>query len=510
MVEQEQSSSIIQSFKQLRLAFWQRRFLRGLLRTAWMVLVVPTVVMMGYLWFGWQVAWGAWITVMILVGAISILWALRPISIHHMVRKIENQFDFQTQYLTAYEVSQDNPYAQNNPVLIRLYQDTMAVTSRMKRQIRLLNKSLWLEVEMLIAVSAVFSALLMLDALSPLLPNAAPVEMPPLWVEPSAEAVIPPDPQLFPPPFQPPPQLTMAEAQAIIQALADALRDQGITRSIAEDLDRNRLAEASDGLRALADQLDQISTGAQQELGEALQEAADGIGSGAPTFTGPLQAGSTALDSRLTSRASQALEELAEAVEMLGDQMAQGDGGQGQDETAGGPGQGEEPSESSEQEEAEDGQGAGQTGSEGDAEGGQVESDPAETGTEETAEPEVGEAEEAAEQPTNEEGETNSEVQPKEEEGEPGEEGGGSKQPSQEERLGMEGDPLELEMNDPFELEDQVLQPSDLDAQANGEQTADSPFARPLGQSEELGPDPLSYPWEKRDIIRDYFSGDAE
>jgi hypothetical protein len=37
--------------------------------------------------------------------------------------------------------------------------------------------------------------------------------------------------------------------------------------------------------------------------------------------------------------------------------------------------------------------------------------------------------------------------------------------------------------------------------------TEDSPFARQSANSAgDLGPDPLAYPWEKRDVIRRYFT----
>jgi hypothetical protein len=88
-----------------------------------------------------------------------------------------------------------------------------------------------------------------------------------------------------------------------------------------------------------------------------------------------------------------------------------------------------------------------------------------------------------------------------------GEEGEGSDQPaSEEERLAVEGQPLELE-SDPAQ-EERVLQPAELTAQAGDERTQDSPFARqPANRNPgDLGPDPLAYPWEKRDVIRRYFT----
>jgi hypothetical protein len=56
-------------------------------------------------------------------------------------------------------------------------------------------------------------------------------------------------------------------------------------------------------------------------------------------------------------------------------------------------------------------------------------------------------------------------------------------------------------------LASSVLQPAELDALASDEVTQDSPFARqPATTSGDLGPDPLSYPWEKREVIRSYFT----
>jgi hypothetical protein len=59
-------------------------------------------------------------------------------------------------------------------------------------------------------------------------------------------------------------------------------------------------------------------------------------------------------------------------------------------------------------------------------------------------------------------------------------------------------------------LEDRVLQPAELEAEATAgdERTEDSPFARQSvnAASGDLGPDPLSYPWQKREVIRQYFT----
>ena len=84
-------------------------------------------------------------------------------------------------------------------------------------------------------------------------------------------------------------------------------------------------------------------------------------------------------------------------------------------------------------------------------------------------------------------------------------EGDGANQPTEEERLAVEGQPLELE-SDPT-LEERVLQPAELDAKAGQELTEDSPFARESGNpATDLGPDKLTYPWARRELIRRYFT----
>jgi hypothetical protein len=89
--------------------------------------------------------------------------------------------------------------------------------------------------------------------------------------------------------------LSQEQTQQALEALADALRDQAVTRAIAEALDRGDLSGAADGLRRLADQLGELSEQAQGELGQALQEAAENMVGNAPRLTEPLQSGSNAL-----------------------------------------------------------------------------------------------------------------------------------------------------------------------------------------------------------------------
>jgi hypothetical protein len=377
-----------------------------------------------------------------------------------MVYRLDRRLGLRARLVTAFEVGYAKAAEKaENPVVERLFLETVNTTINLRQRVHSFGRGFWTELQALVAVAALFSALLMLDAFRPTFPSATAVELPAEWQEPKADEVIPPDPQLLPPPFAPQlqaqQQLDQAGLQEALEALADALRDQGATRSVAEAIDRGDLAGAAEGLRRLADQLDQLSEQARSELGQSLQQAAEAMGANGQGLNEPLQAGSSALDSDNLEGARQALEDLAETLESLGEtpqEMAQ------------------TPSESSSQP-GEDSQ----------------------TQTDQNAEP----GENPSDQPADNAGAGSGTGE--------GESSGGN-QPSEEERLAVEGEPLELE-SDP-QSEERVLQPAELDAEAGDKLAEDSPFARQAvnAGNSDLGPDPLSYPWQKRDVIRRYFT----
>ncbi len=480
---------LLRSLRRLRAAFWWRRVLQWLVRAIWLALLVPTIFMAGYLWGDWSIRWYYWVGPMLLVGLLSILWPMRPIRLKKIAYRLDERLGLRAQLITAFEVSHRpdtsgveasavvpasaggveasagvktsaggvEASAGENLVVQRLLQETVHLVISLRRRIRIFNRPLWLEMQALIGVSALLSALLMLDALTPQLPNATPVALPPPGQEPGADEVIPPIPQLFPPPFQPEIQVqafSQEQVQRALQMLADALRDQAITRSVAEAIDRGDLGGAAEGLRRLADQLEGLSEEARAGLGDALQEAADNIGNDAPGLTQSLLAGSEALGRDDLRGAGQALEEMAETLDSIE----------------------EAPQET------------------------------AQVQPEESDEP--GELDQA-------QADESQDAQEQESQDRPGESGNGpgdgndiddTTQPTEEERLAIEGQPLELE-SDPLLVDERVLQPAELEAEAGQARTEDSPFARQsVNGATDLGPDPLTYPWEKREIIRRYFT----
>jgi hypothetical protein len=435
----------------LQAAFWQRRVAQWLVRAAWLALLVPTIFMAGYLWLDWDIYWYYWVVPMLLIGIVSVIWSMRPIGLQKIAYRLDERMKLRAQLVTAFEVTRllDDQAQTENMVVYRLLHKAVDIVVGFRRHVRLLNRNLWLEVNTLIGVAAVFTALVMLDALNVQVPNATAVGLPPSGQEPLADEVLQPDPRLAPPPPQQ--QETQAtsvdELQRALRILADNLRDQSITRSAAEAIDRNELGEAAEELRRLADQLPDVSGAARNELGNNMQNAADEIGDNVPDLTDPLEAGNQALDANDLGGGSQALEDLAEVLDRI--EESPQDSAQAEPESEGEFGE----EEAQVNEEQQDQNGGG------------------------------GESE--ADSPD---------------------------QPPEEEELAMEGQPMELEPDPPEDdIDDSVLQPSELEAEAGDELTEDSPFAKQsIDAATELGPDPLTYPWEKREIIRRYFTPDNQ
>jgi hypothetical protein len=444
--------SVLKSLRQLQVAFWGRRVAHWLIRAAWLGLLVPTAFMAGYLWAGWEVHWQDWAIPMLLLSSLSVLWSMRPLTLWRIVRRLDRRLELQARLITALEISHGpnvSAYPDDNPVVEHLLQETVQIITLLRQKVRLLNRTFWLEMQALIAVAALLAALLMLDTFTPIVPTTAPLELPSTWQEPTADEVISSNPNLaqsIAPEEVNTEPFTNEDLQTALQILAKVLRSHAVTHSIAEAIDQGELDRAAEGLRRLADQLDDLSEQARAELGGLLQEAADKIGNMAPSLTEPLQAGSNALANDDLLEAGQALEELAKVLE-------------------------------------------------------EIEDDPAEVAESRPVEEQPIVPEQSAEM-------EQEQLAPQDEtiDDNPTENDVEQDEPPDDESLDVEGDPMELE-SDP-ELEERVVQAADPEAEASEAQTQDAPFTRqPLdAPSQELGPDPLTYPWEKREVIRRYFT----
>ncbi|MBN1219464.1 MAG: hypothetical protein JXM69_11085 [Anaerolineae bacterium] len=436
----------------MQTTFWLRRVAHWSIRAAWLALLVPTIWMAGYLWLGWNVRWYHWVIPMLLVGIGSMLWSIRPVNIRRVVRRLDDRLELQTRLTTAFEIShrEDNLTEVENPVTERLMAESEDIANTLRHAVPLVNRTLWVEMQALIAVAALLAALLMIDSLAPRVPHTAPVDLPATWQEPTAKDVLSEESQLaqsIAPEDVGVEPMHEEDFDKALKILADVFRDHAVTHAIAVAIDNHNLSQAAAELRRLADELDDLSPQARAELGDLQQEAADKIGNIAPSITKPLQDGSTALDNDDLIGAGQALEELAAVLDSIQDSPAEvAEYKPVEQETINQP----NPVELEQQQLAPEEQ---------------PDDNPLENELEEQAE-----------------------------------------QPTEEERLSMEGDPMELESD--AESEEKVVQEADPDAEASDAETQDAPFTKqPLyTPNQELGADRLTYPWEKREVIRRYFT----
>jgi hypothetical protein len=442
------TTSPLYALRQLQIRFWVRRAAFGIMRAAWIALLVPVAVMIGYLWQGWQVPWYLWVPLMLLIGLIVMLWSMRPIRMQRIVHRMDDRMALQTRLTTAYEISKapDADEQAENPVVQGLYEETEEIADVLRDDIRVMNRAMWVEFQALIAVAAMLGALLMADALAPRLPHEASVDIPAEWQEPRASQLssdTPPLAESIAPEEANTSPMHEEDFQKALEILADVLRDHAVTHSIADAIDKTDTQLAANNLRRLADQLDDLSPQTRLEVGGLFQEAAGKIGNIAPSISTPLQDGSDALAIDDLLAAGVAIEELARVIEQIED----------------------DPTDIAEYK-------------------------PVEEEQIENPEPVELEQEEQNQQQQQSGEQQQSEQEP----------------PPEEERLSVEGEPLEIE-SDP-ETDEKVVEAADPDAEATEEEAEGTPFTRQplISTNQELGADPLVYPWERREIVRRYFT----
>jgi tetratricopeptide (TPR) repeat protein len=118
------------------------------------------------------------------------------------------------------------------------------------------------------------------------------------------------------------------EQQQAIQDAAQQLQEQA--SDVAEAMEQGDLSGAADALESLGDSLGEMERTAQQDLSQALQNAADQLGEESGDLADSLEDAAEALEQGDIEAAEQALDRAAEAM----DQQAQQTGGTNPDNTA--------------------------------------------------------------------------------------------------------------------------------------------------------------------------------
>ncbi|MBX0326218.1 hypothetical protein K2Z83_00735 [Oscillochloris sp. ZM17-4] len=319
---------------------WARRGVRILVRSVWLGLSLCCVGLGASLLLGMPLRW-QWLAALGLTCvAGGALLVLRPrMSAGEVARRLDRRFQLNEQIATALELG-----ASPTGVETYLLEESRRSIGQIRRYTGRRQGFPWAEVGLIIALLIVLGGMAILLGIGGQGPLAAPEPLPPLAQPQDPAAQFPDEPFTAPGGQQPGPGTGQAPAigdPAALQALADALRDQSVTRQVAESLDQGDLAGAAQGLRELADQAGQISQQARNDLGSALRRAASQVEASSPDLAAQLRASADGLQSRDDAQAAQALEDLAGAVEQMGAGQAAQPGDGQQPGAAQSPGQGQ-------------------------------------------------------------------------------------------------------------------------------------------------------------------------
>lgn len=246
---------------------------------------------------GWIIAGSA-----VIGGMQALLFRLTP---HIAARRLDRRFRLQEQLSTALELN-----GAPSGVAAQLAQQAQESAKRIQYYVNQTRRPLWPEALMLSALLLILAGLQTLVE-RPIPPVGSAEPLPALnRPDPVAEA---PSPE--PPPPAGEPIAASGTDPGVLSALADALRDQSITRPAAEALDRGDIAGAADALRELADQMGEISPAAREAIAKALREAAREIAQARPDLADQMRATADALQFGDALAGAAGVEALADALE---------------------------------------------------------------------------------------------------------------------------------------------------------------------------------------------------
>lgn len=303
---------------------WARRAVRVLLRSAWIGLSLVCIGLGVSLLMGWSIPINYLLAGALGCVAIGALLLLnRPLRAHEVARRLDQRFGLNQQIATALEVG-----ARGAPEGVETYllEQAGVTTGQVQQYIARNRRRPWAEVVTLVAVALLCLGMLAFVSLRPPAETPAQERLPDL--NPPQELANNPE---VPPEQQQPQnnqaaggqqqtQTQMSSGGAIDQqsasALADAMRDQSATRPAADALDRGNVAGASQSLRELADQADQLSDATRTDLANELRDAANMIEPNNPDMAQQIRESAAGLQQPGQSSA-EALERLADAVDQL-------------------------------------------------------------------------------------------------------------------------------------------------------------------------------------------------
>ncbi|MFL5807592.1 MAG: hypothetical protein ACJ8CR_38430, partial [Roseiflexaceae bacterium] len=345
--------SFIQQLHQLATDRWARQGVRTLLRAATIAASIWCIGLGGHLLWGWPLRTDILGALALATIGAGVLLLLRPrMSTQQAARRLDRRVHRDEQLATAIEVAAARPPP--GSVGARLIAQSDHTARLLSQRIARRQRPPWNDLITLAMLLPLALGLYILAGIGNLSIGASPLPLPPL--------ASPEDPaQQFaeetPPPEQQPAPVIGADPAApgatgtqpgaaggqqgvagqpgaagdprTLEALADALRDQGATRPAAEALDRGDLGGAAQRLRELADQADQLSQDARNDMAGSLRDAAERIEANDPALADQLRRSADGLEQG-GQDAAQALDDLARAIEGLQDSQPTAGGSQNQ------------------------------------------------------------------------------------------------------------------------------------------------------------------------------------
>lgn len=295
---------LVKQLRSLKTQRWRQHAIEELVRSVSVGLLIACIgALLPIVGLGSFPRYGAgWIIAgSVLVGSLRAM--MFQLSLATVARRLDRRFGLHEQVSTALEL-------RGNQVGIaaRLQAQVQESLDRVQNYVNRTRTPLWSEA--LTPVSLFFILIGLLVLATPPIPPASTAEPLP--------DLIRPDPVAMPSDQQPTSPVSVPAASSdpgTLSALADALRDQGITRQAAEALDQGNPASAADALRELADQMGEISPESREALAAALREAARAIQRTQPDLADQMRATADALQFGDAVAGAAGLEALADALE---------------------------------------------------------------------------------------------------------------------------------------------------------------------------------------------------
>ncbi len=365
----ERQHPLVQRLQRLATERWTRRALRTILQSASIALGVWCAGMGANLLWDWNIGVPELTALALAIVGVALLSLLRPpMRPAEVARRLDRRFQLNEQLATAVEMVQVDP--RSSAMTARLLDRSTATVQQVHQYVRRQQTAPWTDLFTLLALLLVAGGLALMAGIGSLSLNPSVASLPtlpqqsaplPLPMEgmdplPGSDQLIPLDGGEEMLPFRPgvsagnqqstsaPSQqasLSQADPQTL-EALANALRDLGATRPAAEALDRGDTDAAAQRLRELADQAGALSEEARQALSRELQDAARDIERRDPALAGQVR--QSARDLARQQSAAQGLEELAQAIDQMGESAADSSaspsnepGNEGQASSPGGP-----------------------------------------------------------------------------------------------------------------------------------------------------------------------------